>query len=101
MTTTSSVLDVPAPIAPRWTQRDRMTWQDLFTTYSELLITGTIEETTGLKAYPEEQLREDIKLAAEMADWGVQEMQYRFYKHQPESKQREQRESKRARRGRS
>lgn len=73
---------------PRWTAQQRELWADLFVNFCESITGKTIEEHSGGRSYPEEQLRSDISLAADLADYAVAQHAYRSVKHQPEVKQR-------------
>lgn len=75
-------------VGPKWSARDRDSWLDLFTNFAACMVGATIDEGRGLKAYPEEQLKTDLTLAAELADFAMQEVQYRFHKHPNQAKQR-------------
>jgi hypothetical protein len=76
---------------PQWARGERELWVDLFTGIKELLIAATLTEHEGLghHHYPENQLREDIRLAGELADAAMMEVSYRFYLHPHAPRQRE------------
>lgn len=82
-----SAIDI-ASVAPKWSGKERDLWLDLFSNFCDSVMGSTLEETSGLNKYPEEQLKGDITLAAELADHAIQEVQYRFYKHAHQVKQR-------------
>ncbi len=72
----------------RWSAKDRDTWLELFVNFSVSAVSSTLEQTVGLKNYPEEQLKTDVTLSAELADFAMQEVAYRFHKHPHQSKER-------------
>lgn len=77
-----------ASVAPKWGAKERELWIDMFSNFCTATTGATIEESAGLANYPEDQLKGDIKLSAELADWAIQEVQYRFHKHAQQVKKR-------------
>jgi hypothetical protein len=65
-------------VTVKWTAKERELWLDLFTNFCESVMAATLEEHSGLSKYPEEQLKQDITLSADLADHAIQEVQYRF-----------------------
>ncbi len=65
-------------VAQKWTAKERELWLDQFTNFCESIMGSTLEEHSGLKEYPVAQLKNDIELAADLADHAIQEVQYRF-----------------------
>jgi hypothetical protein len=82
--------------AIKWNANQRELWIELFSQFVEQLVGSTIEEHRDLTKYPEEEMQTDIRVAAELADRAMQEVDYRFFKHPPAPRRREPR--RRARR---
>lgn len=75
-------------VAPKWNTVERDMWMDLFTNYCDSLMGATLEESSGLKRYPEQQLKTDITLAAELADHALKEVGFRLDMHVHQAKRR-------------
>ena len=71
------VVDISS-VAVKWTSKERELWLDLFTNFCESVMGTTLEEHSGSGNYPEEQLKGDITLSADLADHAIQEVQYRM-----------------------
>lgn len=65
-------------LSVKWTPKERDLWMDLFVNYCEIIMGATLEENTGLRKYPEDQLKSDISLSADLADHAIREVQFRM-----------------------
>ena len=85
----SDQLDTSTPRKrfPKWSRNEQDLWTDFFEIYSELLMQGVIDKVIDKNEPPrcsfQEALEDSIKLAAELTDKAVAELQYRFWIQQP------------------
>lgn len=72
---------LPPSGAIKWTPRERECWLELFTLYTEAITTQCLDENRGLNRFDVSALKDGIRLAAELADAAMEEVQYRGWKH--------------------
>lgn len=75
------IVDVLQGGPPKWAAKERVLWVDFFQGYSDALIASALEENSDLSNYDMEALKEAVRVAGELADAALQEVQYRFHKH--------------------
>lgn len=96
----TSLIDTSSPRRrfQRWTRQEQDFWIDMLDSFASQLLAAHLDPEKIRQQFTAEQVEifaEDIRIASELADVAVQEMQYRFEIQKPPAEPGERKKRKR------